>query len=78
MITSTTVIDWFDLLSSKRWNTYVFPRPYIYVLDTLATMGLIAEITLTFINISRYKIFGYKVFKWETIGKLGLTSKSNF
>ena len=22
---NSTVIDWFDVLSSKRWHTYVFP-----------------------------------------------------
>ena len=77
MIRSTTVIDWFELLSSKLWNTYVFPRSYISVLNTLATIGLNAETQVIFINISRYKIFEYKVLKWETTGKLGLTSKIN-
>ena len=43
--------------------------------DTLAIIGLIAEATLKFINNSRYKIFGYRVFKSERIGKLGLTFK---
>ena len=77
MIRSTTVIDWFELLSSKLWNTYVFPRSYISVLNTLATIGLNAETQVIFINISRYKIFEYKVLKWETTGKLGLTLKIN-
>ena len=54
-------------LSSKTWHTYVLPWSY-NVPDTLNITGLIAETTLKFINNSRYKIFGYKVFKGTLSG----------
>ena len=38
-------------------------------------IGLIAKIPRKFINNSRYKFFGYMIFKSERIGKLDLTFK---
>ena len=69
MITNRTVIDWCNL-SSKRWHTYVLPRSYVLVSDTLAIIEFIVETILKFINNSRHKIFGYRVFKSERIGNL--------
>ena len=48
-----------------------FPGLMSYVL-------LIAETTLKLINNSRYKIFGFKVFKSERVAKPGLIFKTNF
>ena len=55
MITNSTVISWFNLLSTKRWHTYMFPRSYMSVSDTFAVIGLIAETALKFISKTRYK-----------------------
>ena len=52
---------WFD--SFNLFSTY------IYVLDTLTIIGIIAQITLEFTNNYRYKTFGYRVLKLERTGK---------
>ena len=45
--------------------------------DTLAIIGLIAETIPKFINNTRCKIFRYKDFKSERMGKLAFTFKSD-
>ena len=43
----------------------------------LTIIGLIAETTQKFVNINRYKGFGFRVFVTEKIGKPCLTFRSN-
>ena len=61
MITNSTIIWWFDIISSKKWHTYMFPRSYISASDFFTIIGLIVETTLKFISNTRYKAFGYRV-----------------
>ena len=46
--------------------------------DTFAMIVLIADTTQKLTNKTRYKIFGYRVFAPERIGKLYLKFKNNF
>ena len=45
--------------------------------DTLTIIGPIAETTLKFINMNRYKVFGYRAFVTEKIGKPCVTITNN-
>ena len=58
---------WFNLLS-VRGDTPICSPDLIIALFTIT--GLIVETTLKFINDTRYKVFGYRVFVMERIWKL--------
>ena len=44
--------------------------------DTFTIIGLIAETTLKFINNTRYKVFGYRVFVTESLACFQMSSKA--
>ena len=74
MITSRTIIDWFEILSCKRWDTYVLPPEILYlsVWYSRHNRTHCRDHTEIYKQL-QYKIFRYRFFKSETIGKLSLT-----